>query len=215
MTGVAKNQRCSTWVEDVLEVAEVHGQRGEEEREAEGEDELHQHRQGQQERGPGELALPGEEHEQDGQPEQEVDEVREDGDGGQHLGREEHLLDQVAARDDDAGRLGERGGEPGPGQDAAEEEQEVGLDVRLPVRQDHGEDERVGEEDEQRVDEAPEEAEHAAAVAGLELAGDEALRRGPGSGRASGSPRSCAAVRSRLRTPRSLRATASRVTART
>ena len=49
----------------------------------------------------------------------------------------------------------------------------------LSVRQDHGEDERVGEEDQQRVDEAPEEAEHAAAVAGLELAGDEALDEGP------------------------------------
>ena len=91
----------------------------------------------------------------------------------------QHLLDQVAARDDDARGLTERGREPGPRQDAAEEEDEVGLDVgRLAHRQHVGEDEPVGREQQQRVDEAPQEAEQAAAVAGLQLARDQAADEG-------------------------------------
>ena len=69
------------------------------------------------------------EEQQDGQAEQELDEVGEHGDHGQHLGGEEDLLDEVAARDEHARGLEQRGAEPGPGQDAAEEEQEVGLDA--------------------------------------------------------------------------------------
>ena len=41
--------------------------------------------------------------------------------------------------------------------------------------QDHREDERVDEQQEERVDERPEEAEDRAAIAGLQLAGDQAL----------------------------------------
>jgi hypothetical protein len=52
------------------------------------------------------------------------------------------------------------------------------LDVGLAVGEDEGEDDRVGGEEQQRVDEAPEEAEDAAAVARLELARNEALDEG-------------------------------------
>ena len=47
----------------------------------------------------------------------------------QHLGRKQHFLDQVAAGDERAGRLGQRGRKPGPRQDAAEHEQRVRLDA--------------------------------------------------------------------------------------
>ena len=49
--------------QDALQVAEVHGERGEEEGEAEGEDELDEHRQREEEGRPREPALPGEERE--------------------------------------------------------------------------------------------------------------------------------------------------------
>ena len=48
------------------------------------------------------LPVADQEDEQDRQAEQEVGEVGEHGDDGQDLGREEHLLDQVAAGDEDA-----------------------------------------------------------------------------------------------------------------
>ena len=76
----------------------------------------------------------------------------------------------------DAGRLEQRRREPGPRQDAAEHEQRVGLELRRCVPGMHdGEDERVDQQQQQRVDERPEEAEHRAAVARLQLARDQAL----------------------------------------
>ena len=65
--------------------------------------------------------------------------------------------------------------EPVPRQDAAEHEQRVRLQPFGVVRQDDREDEGVDEEQQQRVDERPEEAEHRAAVARLELTHDQAL----------------------------------------
>ena len=75
----------------------------------------------------------------------------------------------------DAGRLEQRRREPGPRQDAAEHEQRVRLQPFGAVRQDRREDERVDRQQQQRVDERPEEAEHRAAVARLQLARDQAL----------------------------------------
>ena len=76
----------------------------------------------------------------------------------------------------DAGRLDQRRREPGPRQDAAEHEQRVRLDPLDRARRHHErEDERVDEQQQQRVDEGPEEAEHRAAVARLQLARDQAL----------------------------------------
>ena len=46
---------------------------------------------------------------------------------------------------------------------------------RVRAGQHHGEDERVDQEQQQRVDERPEEPEHRPAIAGLQLADDEAL----------------------------------------
>jgi hypothetical protein len=115
-------------------------------------------------------------HEERRHPQQEVGQVGEHGDDRQDLGGEEHLLDEVSARDQDTRGLGQRRLEPRPWQDAAEEEEQVRLDVGgAAAGQDHGEHEAVGQELEQRVDEAPEEPQHAAAVAGLQLTRDEAL----------------------------------------
>ena len=88
----------------------------------------------------------------------------------------EHLLDQVAAGNQRAGGLGQRGRKPRPRQDADEHEQRVRFGfLRMEIRQDDGEDERVDRQQQQRVDERPDEAEHAAAVARLQLSCDEAL----------------------------------------
>ena len=114
------------------------------------------------------------------QAEEEVHQVGQHRDDRQHLGREQHLLDQVAARDEHVGRFGERRAEPRPRQDAAEEEQPVGPDVlRVLRRHDHGEHERVHQQQQQRVEERPEEAEDRAAVARLEVARHERLDEAP------------------------------------
>ena len=42
-------------------------------------------------------------------------------------------------------------------------------------RQHHRKDERINEEQQERVDEGPEEAEHRTAIPGFQLAGDQAL----------------------------------------
>ena len=162
--------------EDVLDVAKVDGEGGDEERKPQREDELHEDRQGQEQGPRAELPLDDEEDEEDGEAEEEVHEVREDGHRGKDLRGKEDLLDEVAAGDQDPGGLGDRRLEPGPRQDPAEEEEEVGLHLGRAADGKHlREDETVGEEQEQRVDEAPEEPEHAPPVARLQLAGDEAL----------------------------------------
>ena len=162
--------------EEALHVAEVHGQGGDEEREAEGEHELHEKGQGQEQGGGPELAVGDEKAEEHGQAQQELHHVGEHGDHGQDLRGEEDLLDEVAPGDDHAGRLQERRGEPAPGQDPAEEKEGVGLHGgQVAPGQDDGEDHDVDEQHEERVHEAPEEPEHAAPVAGLELARDQAL----------------------------------------
>src|SRR5207248_11062182 len=63
---------------------------------------------------------------------------------------------------------------PRPRQDAAEHEERVRLGLRFLVRNDRREDERVDEEQQQRVDERPEKSENRPAIAGLQLARDEA-----------------------------------------
>ena len=71
---------------------------------------------------------------QDRQPQEEVDHVRQHGDDGQHLGREQDLLDEIAAGDEDVRRLEDRRREPGPRQDAAEQEQRVRVEVAARAR---------------------------------------------------------------------------------
>jgi len=118
--------------------------------------------------------------EQDGHPEEEVDQVRQHVHDRQHLGREQDLLDQVPSPDQHAGGLGQRGLEPGPGQNPTEEEQVVRLHATGADSGKHvGEDEGVGQQQQQGVDEAPEEPEHTAAVAGLQLTAHQALNQEP------------------------------------
>ena len=101
--------------------------------EAQGEHELHEDGQGQEQGLGREAAVVDHEHQQDGQAEHEVREVREHGHDGQNLGGEEDLLDEVPARDQDARALEKRGAEPGPGQDPAEEEERERLHGRRVV----------------------------------------------------------------------------------
>ena len=56
-----------------------------------------------------------------------------------------------------------------------EEEERVRVQVGLPGRQHVPEDERVDEEQQERVDERPEEAQHGSAVARLQVAHDHGL----------------------------------------
>ena len=136
----------------------------------------HDHREPQQLQRIERALIVDEEGRQNRQAEEEVHEIGEHRDDRQHLGREQHLLDQVPARDQHVGRLGQRRAEPGPRQDAAEEEQPVGTDVlRVLRRHDDGEHERVHQQQEQRVEERPEEPEDRAAVARLQVAGNEGL----------------------------------------
>ena len=76
------------------------------------------------------LAEDEDEEQEDGQAEEEMDEVARHGDDGQDLGREEDFLDQVAVDHQDVGRLDGGGGEPDPGQDAAEEEEGIDQGLR-------------------------------------------------------------------------------------
>ena len=68
----------------------------------------------------------------------------------------------------------QRGRKPVPRQDAAEHEDCVRLHAWRFVRNDLREDERVDQQQQQRVDEGPEEAEHGAAIARLQVARHEA-----------------------------------------
>ena len=93
--------------EQVLEIAEVHRQRREEQRQADREHQLHQH----DDREPEQLEridrplVVDQERRQDRQAEEEVHHVRQHGDDRQHFRGEQHLLDQVAAGDQRVGRL--------------------------------------------------------------------------------------------------------------
>ena len=70
----------------------------------------------------------------------------------------------------------QRRGKPGPRQDAAEHEQRERLELlRLQRRHHDGEDERVDQQEQERVDEGPEETERRPTVARFQLARDQAL----------------------------------------
>ncbi len=69
--------------------------------------ELHEHDDREPERGSANRGRPvaRQERHQDRKPQEEVHHVRQDGDDGQDFGREEHLLDQIAAGNQRAGRF--------------------------------------------------------------------------------------------------------------
>ncbi len=88
--------------QDVLQVAEVHRERGDDEGQPHGQDELHEDGQGQEQRAGREPAVQDQAQDEDGQAEQEMREVRQHRDHGQDLGREHHFLDERAAGDEHA-----------------------------------------------------------------------------------------------------------------
>src|SRR5436190_15508586 len=153
--------------DDVAQVAEVHGERGQREGEAQSQNNLHQQRQKKEKGGGGQTMVVNDEKQQNRQREKEIDHIRDHADHGKDLRRKEHLLQKAAAAYEH-GRCFENGRlEEAPGKDPASEEQEVGLHLFRPLaRQDVAEYETVGEEIQQRIDEAPHEAKDASAVPG-------------------------------------------------
>ena len=120
------------------------------------------------------MAIADQDSGDDRQRQEEMQHVRQHADDGQHFGRKQDLLDQVAAGDERTGRFGQRRREPGPREDAAQHEERVRLKALRAIRHDRREDEGVDREEQQRVDERPEEPEHGSAVTRFELARDEA-----------------------------------------
>ncbi len=151
-------------------------ERGQEETEPQHEQRLHQNHQRQPENVQRDALRPepDPEDEVDRQPEDEVDAVVHDADHRQDFGREDDLLDQIAAHEQRVRRFREPGREPRPGQQAAEEEQGVGLRAFAAERVDHvREHERVDRQKHQRMHERPQKAEDRAPVARLQFTLDE------------------------------------------
>jgi hypothetical protein len=109
--------------QDRLDVAEVHGEGRDQQRQTQGQDELHEERQRDEQHRPRQPAVEQQQRDENGQAQQEMGQVRQHRHHRQHFGGKEHLLDQVAAGDQHPGGLGQGSLEPGPGQQAAEEEQ--------------------------------------------------------------------------------------------
>src|SRR5690606_880980 len=163
--------------QDVLDVAKVHRQRCQNQRQSRREQQLHEHdnREPDQLAGVNRLLIPDQEERQNRQAEEEVHHVRQHADDGQHFGREEHLLDQIAVGDERVRRLAERGREPRPRQDAAEHEQRVGLGAFVTVRNNDREDERIDQQQQERIDERPEISEYRSPIPRFELAHERGL----------------------------------------
>src|SRR5262249_31489460 len=162
--------------QNVANVAEMDRERGEQQAERAREDELH----GDGDRKPEEIPrvrrvpVENQEDDQDDESEEEVHHVRQDVDDRQHFGRKQHFLDQVAAGNQRTGGVRQGRREPRPRQNAAEHEKRVRSGFFLLVRNDRREHERVDQQEQQRVDERPEKPEDRTAIAGLQLARDEA-----------------------------------------
>ena len=107
----------------------MHRQRGKKQRQTGGEDQLHRdgHRKPEEIARIGRVFVVDQEPDEDQQTKKEVDHVREHADDGQHFGGKEDFLDQIAAGNQRARRLGQRRCKPGPRQNAAEHEQGVRL----------------------------------------------------------------------------------------
>src|SRR5204862_99865 len=74
------------------------------------------------------------------------------------------------------GRFDERAGAPRPGEQTAEQKERARPKLLIPPsRENHREDERVHQQEQQRIEERPEEAENRAAIARLELSRHQAL----------------------------------------
>ncbi|MNL42284.1 hypothetical protein D3C87_1647300 [compost metagenome] len=112
----------------------------------------------------------GHEQEQHRQREYEVDQIGRHVDERQDFEGEIHLLDQVAIGDDRGSRVVDGGREPGPWQQAAEQEDRVMRDVDPHV---DGEDKGVDPHHHERIEQAPEEAQGGSLVAGPHLSVDE------------------------------------------
>src|SRR5262245_51804364 len=121
------------------------------------------------------MTIDDEKKNQNRQAQKEVDHVRENTDQWQHFGGEEQLLDEIAATNERAGRIGQRGREPVPGKNPAEHEERIWLHADDVVRHHRREHKGIDQQEQQRVDERPDESQHRTTVARLELARDQAL----------------------------------------
>ena len=119
------------------------------------------------------------EEEQDGQSQDKVNQIRENDYERKDLGREHDLLDEIPTGDENHRGLHDRGAEPGPGKNARKEKQSVGFGAFLPTAKDHGKNEPIDEELKKRVDKGPQETQHRASVAGLELPDYQTLDQDP------------------------------------
>src|SRR4029453_16264462 len=96
--------------QEITDVAKVYGQGGQQKRQRCCEDQLNRDR----DRKPDEIVRIGpapvtnQEHQEDRQPEEKVHHVRQDADQRKDFGRKKDLLDQIASRNQRAGRLDER-----------------------------------------------------------------------------------------------------------
>ena len=116
----------------------------------------------------------------DRQGEHEVEEVGDHTDGGEDLGGKKHFLEQAAAAHQDRGTLQHRALEEAPGENAAGEEEEERFHLPGSLSgQDVRKHQSIGQQGEEGVDEAPEEPEDAASIAGLELTRNKALDERP------------------------------------
>src|SRR5437773_4178154 len=160
--------------EDVLDVAVVDVERGEQVREAEVHHDLHRDEDRQPDESLG-MTRPedGEHDEEDDEAERKVRERRQHARRGEQLQWEPHLLHDHRVRDDRRGAGLKRVREERPRQEADEEEDRVRLLPRLGVRpraEDDAEEDPEHDELQQRDEEVPPEPEDRALVARTELA---------------------------------------------
>ena len=184
--------RERTVCEEVLHVAEVDRQRGEEEADAEEEDAPRgaggaapgraATRAGP--RGPKAPKAPARSAaRRTGSARRKWTPCAEDGDGRQDLRREEDLPEERAVRQERGGRVGDRRREPVPGEEAAEEEEGVRGRRRAPVREEELEDEGVDRQHQERIQERPEEARGRSRDSAPSPPAPRGRRRAPGGAR--------------------------------
>ena len=118
-------------------------------------------------------AAEGDARGEDRQREQEVDEVGEHRHDRQQLGRKDGAPDEAGGGHQRGRPLDQRGRQPDPRKEPADQEERVRLGAGGARLEDDAEDEGVDREQQQRLDERPEEAEDRAAIARLELAQGE------------------------------------------
>ena len=166
--------------EYVGQIPEVNGERRQGEGHTQSQNHLNQKGQRKEKSGWGKFVVPDHKEEQYGQGQEKVEEVGDHADRGKNFGRKKHLLQKASAAHQDHRPFENRGLEETPGENSAGEEEKIRLHFRGSLPGQHvGEHHAVGQQMEQGIDEAPDEAENAPAVAGLELTRDKALDERP------------------------------------